>query len=88
MRELLRQNETDGKVSVVDMPEYAQYRRAFYQAIVAADVWRGLGVTLGIDTQDNVTDCVRLAASILAEAPDELVREIKRSQRIVSTPRG
>lgn len=70
-----------------DGPSYAQYRRAFYQAIVAADTWRSLGARLGIDTQSQITGCVKLAASILAEAPAELVREIKRSQRIVARPR-
>jgi hypothetical protein len=57
-------------------PTYAQYRRAFYQAIVAADVWRKLG------RDDQVRDCVKLAASILSEAPEDLLAEIKRGARI------
>ena len=69
-------------------PTYAQYRRGFYQAIVAADHWRSLGERTGLDTTERTRECVKLAASILAEAPDELVAEIKRHNRIVSHPRG
>lgn len=68
-------------------PSYAEYRRGFYQAIIAADHWRSLGERHDLDTTERVRDCVKLAASILAEAPDELLREIKRANRIVSHPR-
>lgn len=68
-------------------PSYAHYRRGFYQAIIAADHWRSLGERFNLDTSENVRDCVKLAGQILAEAPDELVREIERANRIASQPR-
>lgn len=68
-------------------PTYQEYRRAFYQAITAAVTWRGIGATSGVDTSAHVTHLMTLAAEILAVAPPELEREIRRSRRIVSRPR-
>ncbi len=71
--------------------DYAQWRRAIYQALTAAKAYDGLGATLGRDTSAMRARCLDLFRDLLARAPEDVyqdvLRDLKRQDRIPGNSR-
>jgi len=72
--------------------DYAQWRRAIYQALTAAKAYDGLGSTLGRDMSANRDRCLELFRDLLAHAPEDVyqdvLRNLKRRDRILGNSRN